>query len=397
MKIAQIKTVVVALGFRNAILTRIDTDAGISGVSEVVLQRASRAVVGHLADLGPLLVGQDARRIEHLAETLYRDSFWVGGPLHATALSAIDVALWDLKGKVFNAPVHELLGGPTRDTIPVYVHCPAGHDPEALADQARRCVARGDRALKITLPLFYGAAPPDWGVDQPLGYSGSPGAIARTLKETEYVPTSTFDRIADFFDAARRAVGPDVELAVDCHGRLSVANARRLCSALEPFRLLFVEEPVPPENPEALAEVVRASRIPIAAGERWATIHGVLPFLTARAVDWLQPDVANCGGLTQARKIAALAEAHGVGLAPHNPNGALATAAAVQLAASIPNFAMLETIGGPEDDALNRTVVRDPLRTLDGRLTVPDAPGLGVELLDSVWDERPYKEFRGWR
>ena len=123
----------------------------------------------------------------------------------------------------------------------------------------------------------------------------------------------------------------------------------------------------------------------------------MLPFLSARAVDLIQPDIANCGGLTQARKIAALAEAHGVGLAPHNPNGALATAAAVQLAASIPNFTLLETIGGPEDDALNRTVVRNPLRSRDGQLTVPDTPGIGVELLDSVWDSRPYKEFRGWR
>jgi galactonate dehydratase len=397
MKIEQIRTAIVPLGFRNSIFTRIETDTGHFGCSEVVLKRASGTVTAHLADLTPCLIGQDPRRIEHLAETLYRDSFWVGGPLHATALSAIDVALWDLKGRALGAPVHELLGGPTRTAVPVYAHCPAGADPEALAAQARRCVARGDRALKITLPLFYGAAPSDWAVDQPLGYSGSPGAIARTLKETEYLPTSTFDRIADFFDAARRAVGPDIELAVDCHGRLNVANALRLCAAIEPFRLLFVEEPVPPEDPEALAAVARASPIPIAAGERWATIHGVLPFLKAGAVHLLQPDVANCGGLTQARKIAALAEAYGIGLAPHNPNGPLATAASVQLAASIPNFTMLETIGGPDDDALNRSVVSAPLGAVDGRLPVPEAPGLGVDLLDSVWEERPYREFRGWR
>jgi galactonate dehydratase len=397
MKIARIRTAIVPLGFRNAIFTRIETDTGLAGCSEVVLKRASGTVTAHLADLTPCLIGQDPRPIEHLAETLYRDSFWVGGPLHATALSALDVALWDLKGRTLGAPVHELLGGPTRRAVPVYAHCPAGADPQALAEQARRCVARGDRALKITLPLFYGAAPADWGVDQPLGYSGSPGAIARTLKETEYLPTATFDRIAAFFDAARQAVGPEVELAVDCHGRLNVANARRLCAALAPFRLMFVEEPVPPENPQALAAVARDSPIPIAAGERWATIHGVLPFLQAGAVHLLQCDVANCGGLTQARKIAALAEAHGVGLAPHNPNGPLATAASVQLAASIPNFTMLETIGGPEDDALNRSVVDAPLCAEVGHLTVPEGPGLGVELLDSVWAERPYREFRGWR
>src|SRR3954452_13578511 len=157
MQIARIRTAIVPLGFRNAIFTRIETDTGLAGCSEVVLKRASGTVAAHLSDLAPCLIGQDPRRIEHLAETLYRDSFWVGGPLHATALSAIDVALWDLKGRVFQAPVHELLGGPTRASIPVYAHCPAGADPEALAAQARRCVDRGDRALKITLPLFYGA------------------------------------------------------------------------------------------------------------------------------------------------------------------------------------------------------------------------------------------------
>lgn len=397
MKIQHLRTAIVPLGFRNAIFTRIETDTGLHGCSEVVLKRASGTVAAHLADLAPGLIGQDPRGIEHLSETLYRDSFWVGGPLHATALSAIDVALWDLKGKALGAPVYELLGGPTRARVPVYAHCPAGPDPEALAEQVRRCVARGDRALKITLPLFYGAAPPDWDVDQPLGYSGSPGAIARTLKETEYLPTATFDRIAAFFDAARRTAGPDVELAADCHGRLSVANARRLCQALDAFRLMFIEEPVPPENPDALAAVARDSPIPIAAGERWATIHGVLPFLKAGAVHLLQCDVANCGGLTQARKIAALAEAYGIGLAPHNPNGPFATAASVQLAASIPNFTMLETIGGPEEDALNRTVVTTALRAESGFLPLPTGPGLGLELLDSVWDERPYREFRGWR
>jgi galactonate dehydratase len=397
MKIVSLRTAIVPLGFRNAILTRIETESGLQGTSEVVLKRASSAVAAHLADLTPCLIGQDARRIEHLAETLYRDSFWVGGPLHATALSAIDIALWDLKGRALGVPVHELLGGPTRDAVPVYVHCAAGPTPQTFATRARECVARGARGLKVTLPLFYGAEPADWVVDQSSGYSGSPGAIPRTLKETEFLPTATFDRIAAFFQAAREAVGPDIELAVDCHGRFNVANARRLCDALAPFGLMFIEEPVPPESPEMLAEVARWSRVPIAAGERWATIHGVLPFLKAGAVHLLQPDVVNCGGLTQARKIAALAEAYGIGLAPHNPNGPLATAASVQLAASIPNFTILETIGSPEDDALARQVVADPLRVEQGSIVRPEGPGLGVEVLDSAWNERPYREFRGWR
>src|SRR5215216_6176353 len=141
MKIVAIRTAIVPLGFRNSIFTKIETDSEAAGVSEVVLKRASGTVVAHVADLAPCLIGRDPRRIEDLAETLYRDSFWVGGPLHATALSAIDVALWDLKARALGVAVHELFGGPTRDHVPVYVHCPAGPDPQSFAESARRCVA----------------------------------------------------------------------------------------------------------------------------------------------------------------------------------------------------------------------------------------------------------------
>jgi galactonate dehydratase len=230
--------------------------------------------------------------------------------------------------------------------VPVYCHCPAGDGPEAFAENVKGCRARGYRALKTTLPLFYGMQDTREGAGGQIGYSGTRGAIDRDYRETEYLDTSIWGRIGEFFVAAREAGGPEMGLAVDCHGRLNLKNAVRLCRALEGVGMMFVEEPVPPENAEVLAEVKRSTAIPIAAGERWATIYGAREFVEQGAVDILQCDLVNCGGITGLKKIAALAEAHYIGMAPHNPNGPLATAMNVQFAATIPNYLILETVGG---------------------------------------------------
>jgi galactonate dehydratase len=251
----------------------------------------------------------------------------------------------------------------------------------------------GFRAAKTTLPVFYGQPAPSAGV----GYSGSPGAIHRCLRETEWFSTATFDRIAEFFAAGREAVGPDFEIAVDCHGRLNTAGAVQLCEVLEPYRLLFIEEPTPPEDPQALREVSSRSRTPIAAGERWATVYGVRPFLDSRSVGILQPDVANCGGITAAKKIAAIAESHYVPICPHNPNGPIGTAMAAHLLAAIPNAFMLEMIGSPEDLELQSKMVAAPLRPVDGTISLPAGPGLGMELLPDAERMLPYQPFEGWR
>ncbi len=199
------------------------------------------------------------------------------------------------------------------------------------------------------------------------------------------------------FSPRREAVGAEFELAVDCHGRLSPANAVRLCEALAPYRLLFIEEPIPPEDPRALREVTARSVTPIAAGERWATIYGVRPFLDNQSVSILQPDVANCGGITSAKKIAAMAESCYVPICPHNPNGPIETAMAAHLLASIPNCLMLEMIGSPEDLQLHGQMVRNPLLPSDGELPLPAGPGLGIELADDLEARFPYQPFAGWR
>jgi galactonate dehydratase len=199
-------------------------------------------------------------------------------------------------------------------------------------------------------------------------------------KETELLDPAIFRRIREFFVAAREAGGPDFGIAVDCHGRLNPKQGIRLCRELEGLDLLFVEEPVPPENADALSMVQRETSIPIAAGERWATIYGVRPFLDKHAVDILQCDIVNCGGITGMKKIAALAESHYISMAPHNPNGPVATMINLQYAATIPNFMILETVGSEADERIAGEFLKNPVRMENGSMPLPTGPGFGFEL-----------------
>jgi galactonate dehydratase len=399
MRITKLTTRLVGLGFRNAIVVELHTDEGPVGLGETVLKRRTKTVERNLDELSRDLVGRDPLGIEAHHERMYRDSFWVGGPLHASATSAVDAALWDLQGKALGVPVWRLLGGPTRASIPVYCHAPAGDSPVAFAENLKQRQAWGYRAAKTTLPLFYGGAGAGLAgaTGSETGYSGHAGRVAPGLREAEWLPTVTFRRIAEFFAAGREADGDDFEIAVDCHGRLNPSAAIRLAAALEPYKLLFIEEPVPPEDPHALREVTSHSTTPIAAGERLATIYGVRPFLESRSLSILQPDVANCGGITAAKKIAAMAESHYVPVSPHNPNGPIATAMAVHLLAAIPNGHMLEMIGSPQDLELHAKMVAAPLRPEKGEIRVPTSPGLGMELLPDVEKALPYRPFAAGR
>jgi len=392
MKVTDLRTTIVNLDFRNAVILFIETDAGITGVAETVMKRKTLTVEQSILQMRAYLIGADPTEIESHWEKMYRDSFWVGGPLHATAISAIDCALWDILGKSLGAPVNKLLGGPTRTSVPVYCHCPAGSTPEEFARGVRICVERGYRALKTTLPLFYG-----WSESGRASYSGTNGFVPRDWKETELLKPGTIARIRDFFVAAREAAGPDIGIGVDCHGRLNLKAAIRLCRALDDLDLMFIEEPVPPENVEVMEILHRESAIPIAAGERWATIHGVRPFLEKNSIDILQCDLVNCGGITGMKKIAALAEAHYVGLSPHNPNGPIATMMNLQFAASIPNFIILETIGSEADWSLSRALMRNEIRLEEGMLPVSCAPGYGILLNEEALSARPYQPRGGWR
>jgi galactonate dehydratase len=392
MKITDIATRIVSLDFRNCVVVQVLTDEGITGISETVMKRKTATVEKSIQQLRSYLVGKDPTDIEDHWEKMYRDSFWVGGPMHATAISAIDCALWDILGKWCGVPVNKLMGGPTRRAVPVYCHAPAGPTPLEFAANVAACVERGYRNVKTTLPLFYGSAEADGAK-----YSGNNGSVPRTLKETELLPPSIFRQIRDFFAAARDTVGPDIGLAVDCHGRLSVKSACRLCSLLDDLDLLFVEEPVPPENVDGLIAVRQFTSIPIAAGERWATIYGVREFIERGAIDILQCDLVNCGGITGLKKIAAMAEAHCIPMAPHNPNGPIATMMNLQFAASIPNYLILETIGSQRDAELWENLIGRRPVIEDGAMQVPWGPGFGVTLNEEAAALHPCMADEGWR
>lgn len=233
-------------------------------------------------------------------------------------------------------------------------------------------VDKGFTAVKTTLPGFYSQVTSV--------HHKVPASIPARTTETELLPTSIWQRVGEYFQAAREAVGPDVHLMLDCHGRLNVANAVRLCEELAPYQLTFIEEPTPPERPDWLAEVTRRSTTPIASGERWAGPYGSAPFLEQHALSIVQPDVAFCGGITAAKRIATVAETHGISVAFHNPFGPLTSAATWHLAATLPNFMISESMLTPAQLKFWDRYAENPPKVENGMWQVTDDPGLGPRL-----------------
>lgn len=350
MKITGVRTVAVGAGWRNYIYVLIDTDRGVTGLGEASLGGQTNAVLGALKDLEPLLLGADPFRIEHIWQQAYRHAFWHGGVTFISALAGVEVALWDIKGKALGVPISTMLGGLTRDKIRAYANGPRGTAPDELARSAADLVARGFSALKFT------------------PFEATPLLAGRRFINDAVEKTR----------AVREAVGPDVELMVDGHGRLSPAVAVRAAEALAEFNLMFFEEPCLPEHAAAMGRIAKKSPIPIATGERLYTRWDHLDLLGSRKIGVLQPDIIQSGGIFEARKIAALAEMHFVSVAPHNPWSWVNTVASLHLDAVIPNFLIQEVIADPEPwkDAV---VLNPPVMDADGYFRPPAAPGLGIE------------------
>lgn len=378
MRIRDTRAWAVDFGFYNTIYLRLRTDEGAVGWGEIGFRRRTRSLLALLEELGESMVGLDATRLELHSERLYRDAF-SGGVLLTTAISAFDMALWDINARSLGVPVHRLLGGRFRDQVPVYTHAAARSTPESFADSVSERVAAGFNAVKTTLPLFYREV-------TSVRHLESPSVGVHTT-ETELLPVGIFGRIAEFYAAARERVGPDVRLMVDCHGRLNVANALALCEKLAPFDITFIEEPVPAERVDWLAAVAARSPIPIAAGERWGHPLASAPFIEQTGLAIAQPDVGICGGLTAARKIAVIAEMHGVSVAFHNPFGPLQSAATWQLAATLPNLLICESMLTRAQEPYWGRYVDAPPVVRAGAWEVSDGPGIGpvpdVDALES--------------
>ena len=320
---------------------KIHTDAGIVGLGEPIVEGRSKTVAMAVEELADYLVGKDPRPVAHHWQAMYRHAFYRGGPVLTSAISGVDQALWDIKGKALGVPVYELLGGPTRSRVRVYAHASS---PEPCANARRQ----GFRSFKTGVAK-----------EHPARIVETPGFVAHA---------------AERFAALREAGGDDVDIGIDFHGAISPQTAKLLIKALEPYQPMFIEEPVQCQNVDIMAEIARGTHLPIATGERIFTKWGFREILEKGAASILQPDMCHAGGITEVRLIAGMAESYYAAIAPHNPLGPISLAAGLQLAAAIPNFLCQEQV------SLGEGYIKNPFRVVDGYIDLPRGPGLGIEL-----------------
>jgi galactonate dehydratase len=368
MKITALTTYIVPPRW---LFLKIETDAGISGWGEPVVEGKALTVEAAVKELADYLIGKDPRLIEDHWTVMHRGGFYRGGPILMSAIAGIDQALWDIKGKALGVPVHELLGGKLRETIKVYSWI-GGDRPAEVAAGAKDVVARGFRALKMNC-----------------------------TEELQIVDShDRIDAAVERVAMVREAVGPNIGIAVDFHGRVHRPMARILVKELEPYRLMFIEEPVLSESREALKEIAKLGSTPIALGERLYSRWDFKSVFEEAVVDIIQPDLSHAGGITECRKIAAMAEAYDVAVAPHCPLGPIALAACLQLdAVSYNCFIQEQSLGihyNAGNDLLDYAANKDVFRYEDGYVAIPDGPGLGVEIDEDYVKERA-KEGHRWR
>ncbi len=375
MKITDVQAVVCNARMRNWIFVKVVTDQpGLIGWGEATLEWHTNGVVGSIRDLSELLIGQDPRRIEFLWQMMYRQHFWHGnGVVRSTAISGVDIALWDIAGKIHGVPCHQLWGGRVRDTVRMYCHLGGGSmekfyqtpvsDYQAFADLASQAVADGFTAMKSM------AVPPTMPTEGTKAVRHAEACVA----------------------AMREAVGDDIDLMVDCHARPSPAMGLRFAAALDDYGLLFLEEPCWPESVDGLARINAATTTPIATGERVIGQQQFRALFEAAAMDVCQFDITHVGGISEARRVAAMADAYRISLAPHNPQGPVSTAASLEFGFSQPGYIICESVHSDvpwRDDIVVDAHEIEPL----GRLAKPhDKPGLGIELDEAEIAKHPYQ------
>lgn len=371
MKITRLRTIVVNAEMRNWVFVRIETDQqGLYGWGEATLEWKTRAVVGALEDFETMIIGDDPVNIEHLYQKMYRQSFWSLGVIGMSAISAIEHALWDIKAKSLGVPVFKLLGGKVRDRVRMYTHLGGGDmkavyetfSVEPLINFAQEVIARGYTALKVVFVPY-----------------------SKILEGRGKVR-----QFADMFAKLREAVGQDIDIMVDFHGRTSPAMAIQYINAIEEYHPFFCEEPVRPEHVDALKMVAEHTKVPIATGERLVSIYQYKSIFEKNAVHVIQPDLCHCGGLWAAKKIAAMAEVYNIGVAPHNPLGPIANAVALHYAISTPNFLIQEDM--LTDVPWRWDIVKTEIISKNGYWKTPTSPGLGIEINEKEAKKHPFKQ-----
>ena len=365
MKITSIDYLMAHIGRRNYCFVKVNTDEGIHGVGEAYSVGPDRATEAAVKDFESWLIGQDPRRIEHLWALMYNGTRFPPGPTILSAISGIEHALWDIKGKALGVPVWQLLGGAVRDKVRVYQN-PGGGTPEEMAERALAAIEKyGYTALKL------GPHPP--GADKMPWNAVVRGAAAR-------------------MKAVRDAVGPDIDIGLDPHAKIfEPYKALQMAHAVAEYHPFFFEEAIRPENIDAMASFKRQCPIPVATGECLYTKFEFRELLAREAADIIQPDVCLMGGLLEMKKVAAMAEAQYVVVAPHNPMGPVATAVNVHFAASTPNFVVLEY---NPDTGARAEIVDQPLVVKDGYIDLPTKPGLGIEINEEAIAKYPFAPWR---
>jgi len=374
MKITSIQALVCHARMRNWIFVKVVTDQpGLWGWGEATLEWHTRAVLGAIEDISQLLVGEDPTRIEYLWQMMYRQHFWHGnGIVRGTAISGIDIALWDILGKIHHVPCHKLWGGPVRDYVRLYCHLGGGKMEDFYQTQdAKRFGELAAQAVNDGFTAFKSMAVPS---TMPL----------EGLQPIRYAEACV--------KAMRDAAGENIDIMVDCHARPSPRMGMMFAEALEPYGLYFLEEPCWPETYQDIARIQQTVKTPIATGERLVGLHAFRDLLEQRAASVIQPDLTHCGGLSEARRIAALAEAYRVAVAPHNPQGPVSTAASLEFGFATPAYIICESVH--EDVPWRSDVVTESFTVeKKGRTVRPgNRPGLGIEINEAEVRKHPFEQ-----
>lgn len=369
MKITNVTPLVLGTPWRNLTFVKVETDEGITGVGEVRALNRTESLLGYLKETTPrYLIGQDPFEIEHLVQRLLRGDFGRAGEIVMTGTAIIEIACWDIMGQALGLPVYKLLGGAVRDKIKAYANgwYTVERTPDEFAKAAKAAVAKGYHALKFD-PF---------------------GAGFYELERAEKM------RVVELVEAVRDAVGPEVEILVEMHGRFNPVTAIEMARELAPFKPSWLEEPVPPENIAALKKVADATAslgVPLATGERLHTFYEYRELFELQAADIIQPDITHFGGLLNAKKLAAWADAYYMLVAPHNVGGPVSTAAALHLAACTTNFKIQEHFNDFDDPYVMEAASGVP-QVVDGYFALPEGPGLGVTINEEVIAEHPKQD-----
>ena len=367
MKITAIKPYAVWVGIRNQLVLKIETDQGIFGWGESGLSGREKAVVGAVEHFAEILIGMDPFKINHIWQLLYRSQYFEGGRVLQAAISAIDIALYDIKGKALGVPVYELLGGKVRDVIPTFATTHGEPGPEMI-EQAKMLIAHGWNAMRLS-PAHHG-------------------------NPEIFEPRESIGVTARWMVKAREELGDDVVLGIDYHHRLSIAETASFCQKMPSGTLDFLEEPIRDETPEAYESLRTLIDVPFAIGEEFASKWQFLPYIERGIHQFNRIDVCNVGGLTEAMKIAGWSEAHYVDMMPHNPLGPICTAATVHFSAAVPNFSWLETRSSPAETHLgfdNTDFFPVQPRLVGSTYPVSNAPGLGIEVNEKLIAAQSFK------